>query len=63
MGQDGEIGQSIGVSPDEHKVASQWDGERVVAADKRTELKLLYKELGVVAVLGALLALRLLFVR
>lgn len=40
-----------------------WDAERELARDRRTERKLLWKELGVIAGLLALLSLRLLFAR
>jgi len=40
-----------------------WDAERELARDRRTERKLLWKELGVIGLLLALLSLRILFAR
>jgi len=44
-------------------VRETWDPERELAHDRRTERKLLWKELGVIAGLLALLSLRILFAR
>ena len=63
MGHDRENRKGLRMSDSPTPVRETWDPEHELAHDRRTERKLLWKELGVIAGLLALLSLRILFAR